>query len=332
MSKIQLSVLLPFRDAEKSLEDAARSILDQNHPPPFELLLIDNASSDAGPACARKLAKADPRVRLLHEPMPGVALALNHGWRNSQGKYILRMDADDFAHPDRMAEQFQFLEAHPEVGLVASLVAHGGAPGGYEKHVQWLNQLVSHEQIALNRFVESPIAHPSVCFRSELSRLGRYRQGDFPEDYELWLRWLDQGVLMRKLTRELLTWNDSPGRLSRTDQRYREAAFYRTKAEYLARYLERHNPHHPKLTVWGAGRLSRRRSDYLLEQGIQIEQYVDIVPAKTTVRNCILPQQLPAPGQLFVASFVANWSAREQIRAILLGKSYREGKDFIMAA
>ena len=69
-------------------------------------------------------------------------------------------------------------------------------------------------------------------FRRELvARHGGYRAGDFPEDYELWLRWLDAGVRMAKVPRPLLTWHDSTGRLSRTDARYDPEAFFRLKAE-----------------------------------------------------------------------------------------------------
>ena len=114
----------------------------------------------------------------------------------------------------------------------------------------WTNGLLTHEEIALARFVESPLAHPSVMFRRSLvERWGGYAEGAFPEDYELWLRWLDAGVRMEKLADPLLIWNDSPTRLSRRDPRYAAEAFYRVKARYLARWLA---PQHAQGTVHGA--------------------------------------------------------------------------------
>src|SRR6185436_16591977 len=104
------------------------------------------------------------------------------------------------------------------IGLVGCLVEFGGdrsASEGYALHVDWINALTTPDEIALNRFVESPLAHPSVMFRRELvEKHGGYRAGDFPEDYELWLRWMEAGARMGKVPRVLLTWQDGPGRLS----------------------------------------------------------------------------------------------------------------------
>src|SRR5207247_9233486 len=127
-------------------------------------------------------------------------------------------------------------------------------------HVDWSNTLLSHQEISLARFVESPVVHPSVMFRRELiDRLGGYAEGQFPEDYELWLRWLEAGVRFEKLPEALLRWRDRDARLSRSDPRYDSEAFYRMKAIYLARWLAANNRHHPKIVVCGAGRLTRRR-------------------------------------------------------------------------
>lgn len=146
-------------------------------------------------------------------------------------------------------------------------VRFGGDPhvaAGYARHVSWTNRLLTHDEISLARVVESPLAHPSVTFRRELvERWGGYREGDFPEDYELWLRWLEAGVRMDKLAESLLVWNDSPTRLSRCDRRYDKEAFYRLKARYPGRWLAAHNPHHPAVvrSASGTSRSLRRRCD-----------------------------------------------------------------------
>jgi hypothetical protein len=174
-------------------------------------------------------------------------------------------------------------------------------------------------------------------FRRELvDRWGGYRDGDFPEDYELWLRWLEAGVRMEKLTEFLLVWNDSPTRLSRCDRRYDEEAFYRLKARYLARWLAAHNPHHPAVIVWGAGRISRKRARHLVDRGVTIVAYVDIDPNKVgrsiAGRPVLHPVELPAPGKAFVVSYVSTSDAREEIEANLLARGYQAGRDHILAA
>jgi hypothetical protein len=141
---------------------------------------------------------------------------------------------------------------------------------------------------------------------------------------------------MAKVPETLVVWNDPPGRLSRTDSRYSPMAFYETKAEYLARWLARRNPRHPDIVLWGAGRESRRRAGCLVGHGIRITAYVDIDPRKIgqCIQGCpvIGPDQLPPPGEVFVVSYVGSRGAREAIRQSLVAKSYREGRDFILAA
>jgi len=223
------------------------------------------------------------------------------------------MDADDASHPERLAVQAEFLSRRPEIGVVGALVEFGGdraSAGGFALHVDWLNQLVSPESISLQRFVESPFAHPSVMFRRELlDRHGGYRDGDFPEDYELWLRWLDAGVQMAKAPRILLSWQDSANRLSRQDPRYRPDAFYRCKAVYLARWLRRHvSPGRP-LFVWGAGRPTRKRADCLIPHGVRLRGYIDIDPRKIVRTISGLPVLAPSaiPPSPNTASFWAMW-------------------------
>jgi hypothetical protein len=226
------------------------------------------------------------------------------------------------------------------VRLVGCQVEFGGdreTHAGYALHVDWTNSLTTPEEIGLNRFVESPFAHPSVMFRRELlARHGGYRDGPFPEDYELWLRWLDAGVAMAKLPEKLLVWNDPPGRLSRTDARYSFQAFYETKAVYLARWLARYNPRHPNVVVWGAGRETRKRAEHLVRHGVRVTHYVDIDPRKIgqTIhgRPVLAEDQLPGPAEAFVVSYVGSRGAREDIRHRLTARGFREGAHFVMGA
>ncbi|HEY8240452.1 MAG TPA: glycosyltransferase family 2 protein, partial [Kiritimatiellia bacterium] len=187
------------------------------------------------------------------------------------------------------------------------------------------------------RFVESPIVHPSISFRTELVRNeGPYRDGDFPEDYELWLRWLEAGVKIGKTPDTLLQWNDAGTRLSRTDPRYSVDAFYRLKSEYLARWLAVNNPHHPAVLVWGAGYRTRQRVKLLQAHGIRVEAWIDISPRRksTSIEGVpvIMPDEVPAPGKAFVLPYVGTRGAREQIASRLEDRGFVAGRNFICAA
>jgi glycosyltransferase involved in cell wall biosynthesis len=335
----RVSVILPVFNAESTLPRAIGSMQSQTLAD-WELIVIDDGSTDDTRSAVLKQARHEPRLQPILGEHFGLVAALNQGLAHAKAPLIARMDADDIAHSERLAEQVAFLEAHRDIGLVGCLVAFGGDPesaGGYALHVDWLNTLVNPDEIALNRFVESPFAHPSVVFRRELSeQFGAYRSGDFPEDYELWLRWLEAGVRMAKVREVLLTWMDSPGRLSRCHPRYDVEAFYRCKAAYLARWLQRNVAPDRKLLVWGAGRPTRKRAQLLVEHGIQISGYIDIDPKKIgrvfSGRSVICPGDLPPPADCFVLCYVAKRGARDLARAYLRKQGFMEGIDFLAVA
>jgi glycosyltransferase involved in cell wall biosynthesis len=304
------------------------------------LIVVDDGSIDGTAAILDELRGAEPRLRVLRQEHQGIVSALNCGLACAKGMLIARMDADDESHPERLTEQEALLAREPGVGLVGCLVSFGGdrsRAGGYALHVDWMNSVLTPEAIATQRFIESPFAHPSVVFRRELlDQCGGYREGDFPEDYELWLRWLDAGVRMTKVPRELLTWHDRPERLSRADPRYSAEAFYRCKAIYLAQWLRRELERSRSVLVWGAGRLTRRRAEYLLEHGIEIAGYIDIDPGKIgrrlDGRPVLGPTDLPPVQSCFVLGYVAKRGARDLIRGHLQARGYVEGKDFLVVA
>jgi glycosyltransferase involved in cell wall biosynthesis len=334
-----ISIVMPARDAASTISATVASVLAQSLDD-FELLVIDDGSADATADVVIGAAAGDSRVKLLRQPRLGIVAALNHGCELAQGRYIARIDADDRMLPTRLAMQSSFLDAHAQIGVISSAVAFGGntrLQSGYAEHVAWVNSIMTSQSIQLRRFVESPVAHPSVMFRRNLwSALGGYRDGDFPEDYELWLRWLEAGIAFGKLPEMLTCWHDSPGRLSRTDRRYRPDAFYRLKCKYLARWLHQHVSAERPLLLWGAGRVTRKRFASLADRGVKLAGYVDIDPLKIgrqiDGRPVLAPGELPFPDECFVIVGVGSRGAREAILEFLLQHARQEGIDFILAA
>jgi hypothetical protein len=162
------------------------------------------------------------------------------------------------------------------------------------------------------------------------------RAGYFPEDYELWLRWLDGSVRMDKVNEPLLIWNDTPERLSRKDSRYAIGQFYQVKTRYLYRWLSIFNPFHPEVWVIGAGRTARRRARLLEDLGVRIAAYVDVDPRKVghTIngRPVVERSRIPSPGACFLLSYVGSRGAREDIQSFLESRGHRLGSDFLLAA
>ena len=334
MNAPRVSVLLPIRNARSTLDAALDSLREQTLAD-LEILAVDDGSDDGTAGRLDEWVRTEPRLRVIHQPPLGLVAALERGLANARGEFIARMDADDTCHPERLARQAAFLADHLGIGVVSCRVHFGGTAPGYARHVDWINRLLTPEEMAQARFRESPLAHPSAMFRGTLpATLGGYRDGDFPEDYELWLRWFEAGVRFAKLPQTLLTWNDQPGRLSRSDPRYAVEKFYDVKADYLARWLAGHNPHHPHITVVGAGRITRRRVDALKRCGIVVSAWADIDPRKVGKMYDGAPviHHDAIPRDAFVVPFVASIGAADRIRSLLEARGFRPGRDFIEAA
>lgn len=333
-----VSVLLPVHNGAATVARAIASVQAQRETA-WELIVVENGSTDDSAAVVRELASGDQRIQIVNMPVANLVAALNEGLKRCQGEFVARMDADDEMLPERLSKQVAVLRNQPDWGVVGCGVRFGGdtdAQAGYAEHVRWLNQQITPEQLWLSRFVESPLAHPSVMWRRSVSdHHGAYQEGDFPEDYELWLRWWEAGVKFGKIADELLIWHDSPGRLSRSDSRYRTEAFYRTKARFIAGELARSGRGRD---VWiaGAGRPTRSRAAELEAHGVTIVGYLDVDPKKIGQRidgcSVVGPDALPAKEDVMVLSYVGNRGAREKVRALLESQGRREGQDFWLCA
>ncbi len=328
-----LSILLPFRNARSTLKATLESIDSQvfGH---YELIAINDHSEDDSRTIVSGWSNS--RCRLIDNPGKGLVDALNHGIEACTNEWIVRIDADDLMHSDRLLRLWQTVVAKPYLDLIAHRVrmfSNEPILAGYREYLNWQNQVLSAQQISNEIYVESPFAHPAVMFKKELVKtLGKYKKGDFPEDYELWLRMHASGARMLKIPDVLLDWRDSPTRLSRTDKSYRREAFDNLRAQYLS-----HDPRvkqNPALIIWGAGRITRKRCQLLLDKGFTVSAWIDIDPKKIgnkldgvpVLDHSWLATASPKP---FVLNYVNNHGAREEIDQILTGYGYLKGKNYL---
>lgn len=332
-----VSIVLPAFNAQHTILASIKSCLEQSYTE-IEIIVVDDGSTDDTLGALANY-KSDPRVFIYTIPHAGVADAFNFGLNKAKGQYIARMDADDAMHPERLATQVQFLETHPEIGVVSCLVHYGGDRGtqeGYARHVDWINSLVKPEEIAMNRFVDSPVCNPSVMFRAELvTQHGGARHGDFPEDYEMWLRWMDAGVQFAKVPEVLFTWNDLPSRITRNDERYSPLAFERAKTEYLVRFINNNNPEQRPVYICGSGRITRKKSELLQRSNASIGGFLEIDASKAGRTYNGIPvvrfEDRPDSKRAYIISYVSVRGAREELRKMFTAEGRTEGKDFIMA-
>ena len=212
-----VSIIMPVYNAAPYLEEAIGSMLKQTYTD-LECIVINDGSTDGSDAVVRSFR--DPRLRYLeNDGNKGLVYTLNRGLDEARGKYIARMDGDDISLPERLDVQVAYMEKHPEVDVLASvvrLIDAQGNPTGYWKEDR---DHVQAEAINAMLPVNNCIAHPSVLVRTEVLRSFRYLNSQAQaEDYDLWLRMRSAGRTIHKLEQPLLLHRILPGSFTRQRQ------------------------------------------------------------------------------------------------------------------
>lgn len=285
---------MPCRNAASTLDEAIQSILNQTWGD-IELVAVNDGSTDATRVALESWARRDRRVRVIDGPAEGLVAALNAGLEAARAPVVARMDADDRSHAERLEAQMALLQSRPEVAVVGCLVE--GFPDseigpGMRLYMDWVNSLVSPEDIARELFVESPLVHPSVMMRRAwVEAAGGYQDHGWPEDYDLWLRMAARGAKFAKVPRALHYWREHAQRLTHIDGHYAIDAFLRAKAHYLCQGPLRGRD---AVIVWGAGIVGKRLSRHLLHEGAPLVAFVDVDRGKIGRQRRGLPILAPA--------------------------------------
>jgi hypothetical protein len=219
----RISVVLAVRDGAAYLAEAVDSILAQTLRD-FELVVVDDGSTDATPSILAEFGRRDPRVVVVRQEPGGLAAALNRGVRQARAVYVARMDADDIAYPQRLESQVSFLDGD-EAALVGT-AWHEVDSGG--RRLRTVVPPTRHDELVRVLARRNPFCHPTVVFRREAWRaVGGYRSAFAPgaEDYDLWLR-LAEHYRLACLPQPLLDYRLHFGNLSaRTVRRQVEATY-----------------------------------------------------------------------------------------------------------
>jgi hypothetical protein len=207
-----VSIVLSVKNGGRDLPRALGTILNQSFTD-FELIAINNGSTDETGAYLDSIS--DPRVRVFHQADAGLAAALNRGISLAQGRYIARQDHDDLADPSRIAKQVEFLDAHPEHGLVGTRaeIWVGDTPSG-----RFHDHPTDYQVLRFDLLFGNPFVHSSVMMRkSALDHVGVYTTDPArqpPEDYELWSR-ISRQYQVANLAERLTIYREVPSSMSR---------------------------------------------------------------------------------------------------------------------
>jgi glycosyltransferase involved in cell wall biosynthesis len=323
---------MPVHNGGSYLQAAVDSILSQSYTN-LELILVDDHSSDTA---IESLDQSDSRLKIIQSEGRGVVSAFNTGFSRCDGAFIARMDADDISLEHRFIEQLQYLGQNPDIdiaGCCVEIFSERGIQGGLKRYQKWLNSVREPEQVHRQIFIESPLPNPSVMFRSAaLRKLGGYREVEWAEDYDMFLRADAMGLRMGKPEPVLLCWREHESRLTHTDNRYTRDQFMRAKIHFLAIHRLDNKP----VIIWGAGPTGQQVHDLLVSEGVVVEGFIEVHPRRIGGSKRGRPvwavDKCTQPGLAMILVAVGAAGARREIAGFMQQHSLVEGEDYLFVA
>jgi glycosyltransferase involved in cell wall biosynthesis len=239
-----VSVVMPTYNAQPFLHHAIDSVLAQTWTD-FELIIVDDGSTDDSLAVAQSFAQSDPRVKVFGQSNAGTALTLNRAIELASSEWVFIMHSDDLMHPNRLERQLAFLDEHPELAVASSLVRHIDESGrviGKDNSFLFTHEEIE-EKIRLNKLIG--FNHPAVVLRkSVVQGAGGYRQEFWPaEDIDLWNRLAEQGHKILVQPEALLDY-----RIHGASASISRARLTRIKVRWLKDSMLRRRRNEPELT------------------------------------------------------------------------------------
>ncbi len=275
MSKHLISIIIPFKNTSEFLPECLNSIVNQTYTN-WEVLIVDDHSTDDSYKIVEAYAKTDSRVKLFANSGKGIIEALRLGFSKSSGTYITRMDSDDIMHHEKLESMYSNLQLYGKQHIALGLVKYFSKEGigeGYAKYEQWLNTLTQQGTNYSEIYKECVI--PSPCWmihRDDFIACDGFNPSRYPEDYDLTFRFYKHQIKCIPSDTVLHYWRDYTTRASRTDSNYAFNHFLELKLDY---FLELHYQADRPLTIWGAGQKGKRAVQVLKEKQIPLHWICD---------------------------------------------------------
>jgi hypothetical protein len=222
----RISVLLHVYNAAPYLEESIDSLLQQSFRD-FEIIAVDDGSTDESLAILQAAAQRDARIHLISRSNRGLVRTLNEALDLSQGQWVARMDADDICTPDRFQKQLDWLAQSNADACGSWMQIFGGNPQRVIRHP------VSDEGIKTGLLFGCPLAHPSMMMRGDRLRALRYDpEWEKAEDYDLWIRAAQAGWKLGNVPEVLLYYRTHGQQQSHQSNNKQQALTQRLRQRY----------------------------------------------------------------------------------------------------
>lgn len=258
---------MAVKDTAPYLHDCIDSILNQTYQN-WELIAVNDHSSDETPEILDTYAEKDPRVRVFHSDHPRLIPTLQIGHAQCRGELINRMDSDD-KMPDYKLEVLvnewqKHGKGHVIAGGTQHFVDEGEVGGGFLRYEQWLNDVAKNSRHTEEIYKECVIpSHSWIIHRDDFNAVDAFNPIVYPEDYDLCFRFYQKKLEIIGIDYVLHYWRDRSNRISRTWDEYKDNRYFDLKVKY---FYEIDRDFSRPLVLWGAGRNGKDMAKLLLQK------------------------------------------------------------------
>ncbi len=267
MNQPLVSIIMAAKDTAPYLPKCIDSIIRQTYKN-WELIAINDHSSDRTPDILNWYAEKDDRIKVVHSRRHKLIPALKEGYAQAKGELINRMDSDDKMPDDKlevlMNEWMKYGKGHIIAGGTEHFVDKGEVGDGFRRYEEWLNKVARNETHYKEIYQECVIpSHCWIIHKEDFDAVDGFNPEIYPEDYDLCFRFYKHGLKVHGIDKVLHFWRDRSDRISRTWEEYKDNRYFGMKVKYFYQIDRRRER---PLVLWGAGRNGKDLAKLLLEE------------------------------------------------------------------
>jgi len=263
-----VSIIMAAKDTAPYLRQCLDSVRAQTYPH-WELIAVNDHSTDATPQILQEYAAKDPRIRVFNSSRPRLIPTLQTGYAQARGQLINRMDSDDYMPADKLealvSAWLQQGKGTVIAGGTRHFVATGKVGDGFIRYEKWLNEVARTNTHYQEIYQECVIpSHCWIIHKDDFAAAGAFDPLVYPEDYDLCFRFYRLGLRVVGIDKILHYWRDRTNRISRTWDEYKDNRYFTLKLRYF--YELDRDPQRP-LVLWGAGKNGKDMARLLQQRG-----------------------------------------------------------------
>jgi len=333
-SKGLISIIYPFSNMSSQMSDSIFSIANQEYKN-IEVLFLHSSEYDF--TLLNKTLIKFPHLKVRQLEYEKGINPLNFGIQQAKGEYIAFLAPEFILYPSRFQEQIDGFNLNPDIQIITSKVDYQSNLEDslkFKLFYDWQNEILSYEEHLHHRFIELPFSlRASLIQKNIFEEYGFFTNNpEIPEDYDLILRWLNNGVKVLKLEKYHTTLLDSKTRTRRNHRKYLQQNIDMVVLQHLAEWISDNVDRKRKLVVFGSSVKERNKYVVLKQFGLSFEGFVQLKHVEIINHKSYSLEEVLKDKSFYILVLNNLKGIRRQMRFVLEEEGLEIHKDFILGS